>query len=129
MIAVIFEAWPAPGRAQHYLDLAAALRPELDRIDGFLSIERFQSLAEAGKLLSLSFWRDEDAVRAWRNLPSHRAAQAKGRAGMLDDYRLRIADVIRDYDLRNRAQAPADSRMAHDAARVRERFSRGRNSL
>ena len=83
MIAVIFEVWPADGQMQHYLDLAASIRGELDRIDGFISIERFQSLAELGKLVSLSFWRDEAAVRQWRNLPAHRATQAKGRGGVL----------------------------------------------
>lgn len=107
MIAVIFEVWPA-GRGE-YLDLAAALRPLLDGIDGFLSIERFESLSEPGKLLSLSFWRDEDAVASWRNVEAHRRAQAQGRAGMLRDYRLRIACVVRDYGLRARGQAPADS--------------------
>ncbi len=113
MIAVIFEVWPAEGEAQHYLDLAAVLRAELETIDGFLSIERFQSLTEPGKLLSLSFWRDEAAVAAWRNAPHHRATQAKGRAGVFRDYRLRIAGVVRDYGLTDRAQAPADSRAVH----------------
>ncbi len=113
MIAVIFEAWPAAGDAGPYLDLAAALRPELDAIPDFIAIERFQSLADPGKLLSLSFWRDEAAVAAWRNRPAHRAAQARGRAGVLDDYRLRIAAVTRDYGRDDRAQAPPDSREAH----------------
>src|SRR4029077_1723829 len=99
--------WPA-GRSE-YLDLAAALRPLLDGIDGFLSIERFESLSEPGKLLSLSFWRDEDAVATWRNVEAHRRAQAQGRAGILRDYRLRIAGVVRDYGLRERDEAPADS--------------------
>ena len=115
MIAVIFEVWPAEGRAQEYLDLAAALRADLTATDGFLSVERFRSLAEPGKLLSLSFWRDEAAVRAWRARPSHRATQARGRAGIFDDYRLRIAGVMRDYGLNDRDQAPADSRVAHSA--------------
>jgi heme-degrading monooxygenase HmoA len=110
MIAVIFEVWPADGRAAEYLDIAAALRPELDRIDGFLSIERFQSLTEPGKILSLSFWRDEQAVAAWRGLESHRAAQARGRAGVFRDYRLRVAAVVRDYGLARRDEAPPDSR-------------------
>lgn len=113
MIAVIFEVWPAEGRTQHYLDIAAALRPELETIDGFLSIERFQSLSEEGKILSLSFWRDEEAVRRWRNLPSHRAAQAKGRGGVFRSYRLRVAGVIRDYGMDERDEAPPDSRTAH----------------
>ena len=115
MIAVIFEVWPAAGHARHYLDLAAALRPDLEAIDGFISVERFQSLTEPGKLLSLSFWRDEDAVRAWRNKPTHRATQAKGRGGVFENYRLRIAGVTRDYGMMDRAQAPSDSRAAHRA--------------
>jgi heme-degrading monooxygenase HmoA len=116
MIAVIFEVEPAEGRQPEYLDLAAALRPELERMDGFISVERFQSLTTPGKLLSLSFWRDEDAVRAWRNRPGHRATQAKGRAGVFKDYRLRIAAVVRDYDMHeHREEAPADSRAAHSA--------------
>jgi len=115
MIAVIFEVWPAEGHTQTYLDLAAALRGELEKIDGFLSVERFQSLTEPGKLLSLSFWRDETAVQAWRNLPPHRATQARGRDGVFANYRLRIAGVVRDYGMTDRAEAPADSRAAHHA--------------
>lgn len=114
MIAVIFEVRPSAEGRQRYLDLAAALKPELERIDGFLSIERFQSLAEPDKLLSLSFWRDEAAVLAWRRLESHRAAQSEGRAGVFTDYRLRVAEVLRDYGLKEREQAPADSRQRHD---------------
>ncbi len=114
MIAVLFEAWPAPGQEPRYLDLAAALRTELDRIDGFLSIERFKSLAEPGKLLSLSFWRDEAAVAAWRNTAAHRATQAEGRREVFSDYRLRIASVVRDYGMVERAEAPLDSQAAHD---------------
>lgn len=113
MIAVLFEVWPHPETRGAYLDLAAALRPLLDGIDGFISIERFESLAEPGKLLSLSFWRDEAAVAAWRALEPHRAAQARGRAAVFADYRLRIAEVCRDYGLADRAQAPADSRAVH----------------
>ncbi|WP_018182614.1 antibiotic biosynthesis monooxygenase family protein [Kaistia granuli] len=113
MIAVIFEVWPAKGEAQHYLDLAAALKADLEQLDGFVSVERFESLAEPGKLLSLSFWRDEAAVAAWRNRPAHRATQAKGRASVFRDYRLRVANVLRDYGLENRTEAPDDSRRAH----------------
>jgi heme-degrading monooxygenase HmoA len=115
VIAVIFEVWPAEGHTQRYLDLAASLREELHGIDGFLSVERFRSLTEPDKLLSLSFWRDEDAVRAWRNRAAHRDVQAEGRGGVFRDYRLRIAAVVRDYGLAERAEAPADSRTAHDA--------------
>ncbi|MBO9622756.1 MAG: antibiotic biosynthesis monooxygenase [Sphingomonas sp.] len=115
MIAVLFEVWPAEGEQARYLELAAALRPQLEAIDGFVSIERFESLAEPGKLLSLSFWRDEAAVAAWRNTPAHRATQAEGRGGVFRDYRLRIAAVVRDYGMTDRAQAPADSRAAHDS--------------
>ncbi|MBB5701770.1 heme-degrading monooxygenase HmoA [Ochrobactrum daejeonense] len=115
MITVIFEVWPADDeRRGQYLDIAASLREDLSRIDGFLSIERFQSLADPSKLLSLSFWRDEDAVRKWRNLPSHRIAQEKGRSGVFENYRLRVADVIRDYGLDDRDDAPEDSRAAHE---------------
>lgn len=113
MIAVIFEVVPAPGRKQEYLDLAASLRPALEQTDGFISIERFASLTNDGKVLSLSFWRDEEAVRRWRELEGHRAAQARGRGGVFSDYRLRVATVLRDYSLTNRAQAPADSRARH----------------
>ena len=113
MIAVIFEVWPAEGRTQHYLDLAAALRADLESVDGFISIERFESLSEPGKLLSLSFFRDEEAVRQWRNLPSHRRTQAAGRGGVFRDYRLRVAAVMRDYGLNARLEAPRDSRAAH----------------
>lgn len=113
MIAVIFEVEPAPGRRQDYLNAAAALRAELEAIDGFVSVERFESLARPGRMLSLSFWHDEEAVRRWRTLPSHRAMQAAGRDGVFADYRLRVAEVVRDYGLRERAQAPADARAAH----------------
>ena len=111
MIAVIFEVWPNDRGA--YLDIAAQLRPLLDGVDGFITIERFESLSEEGKLLSLSFWRDEDAVRAWRNTGEHRAAQAAGRGGILRDYRLRIAGVVRDYGMTDREEAPADSQLAN----------------
>lgn len=117
MIAVIFEVQPAPGRRQEYLDLAAALRPLLDGIDGFVSIERFESLTQPGKILSLSFWRDEEAVERWRRLGEHRAAQAKGRAEIFEDYRLRVAGVLRDYGLRERAEAPGDGRAFYDDPR------------
>ena len=110
MIAVIFEVWPADGRKQTYLDIAASLKPELEQIDGFLSIERFQSLVDDTKILSLSFWRDEAAVNAWRNLEHHRQAQKAGREGVFRDYRLRVASVLRDYGMTERAEAPADSR-------------------
>lgn len=113
MIAVIFEVVPRPEHKQEYLDIAAQLRPELDRIDGFLSIERFQSLSDPGKILSLSFFRDEKALLAWRSLEAHREAQAKGRGQLFRDYRLRIAGVIRDYGMDQREEAPADSRAIH----------------
>lgn len=109
MIAVLFEAWPAPEHRETYLGLAADLRPHLASMEGFISIERFESLAEPGKLLSLSFWRDEEAVAAWRRFEAHRAAQAQGRGGIFQDYRLRVATVLRDYGARSREEAPADS--------------------
>jgi heme-degrading monooxygenase HmoA len=113
VIAVIFEVWPAEGRAKEYFDIAAALKADLVKIDGFVSIERFESLTEKGKFLSLSFWRDEDAVRTWRNLETHRAAQRKGRGGIFADYRLRVASVVRDYGMNERGGVPKDSRGVH----------------
>jgi heme-degrading monooxygenase HmoA len=118
MIAVIFEVWPNDGRTQEYLDIAARLRPRLDEIDGFISIERFSSLQEPAKILSLSFWRDERAVEEWRRHEEHRAAQIKGRKTIFRTYRLRIAAVVRDYSLLQREQAPADSRDIHDGPRL-----------
>ena len=112
MIAVIFELRAAD--ADRYFALAAALKPALETLDGFVSIERFQSLADPDKFLSLSFFRDEAAVAAWRSLEAHRSAQAEGRAGVLADYRLRVADVVRDYGLDDRVAAPGDSRARHD---------------
>lgn len=114
MIAVIFEVTPAEGQLAHYLDIARLLRPQLDAIDGFVSIERFESLYTPGKILSLSFWRDEEAVRQWRNTEEHRLAQAAGRKGVFSDYRLRVVSVIRDYGLHDRAQVPGDSKTIHD---------------
>jgi heme-degrading monooxygenase HmoA len=110
MIAVIFEVQPAPGKRDAYLGIAASLRPLLDGIDGFISIERFQSLADPNRVLSLSFWRDEEAVKAWRNTEEHRQAQQAGRGGIFAGYRLRIAHVVRDYGLTEREEAPRDSR-------------------
>ncbi|MBC3256647.1 antibiotic biosynthesis monooxygenase [Pseudomonas paralactis] len=114
MIAVIFEAWPHEEHYQHYLDLAAELKPLLAQIDGFISVERYQSLSEPGKLLSLSFWRDEEAIQQWRSIELHRAAQSTGRQQVFADYHLRIAHVVRDYSLEDRVQAPTDSRQAHE---------------
>ncbi|MBN7787636.1 antibiotic biosynthesis monooxygenase [Ponticoccus gilvus] len=115
MIAVIFEVEPAESRRDDYLAIAADLRPLLDGIDGFLSIERFQSLADPDRILSLSFWRDEAAILAWRRLEKHRAAQSAGRTDIFRDYRLRVAGVMRDYGMTARDQAPPDSRAHHDA--------------
>lgn len=113
MIAVIFEVWPKDGRREAYLDIAATLKPLLEQIDGFVSVERFESLTQPGKILSLSFFRDEAAVIAWRNTEKHRLAQQAGRGGLFADYRLRIASVMRDYGLSERDQAPDDSRARH----------------
>ena len=113
MIAVIFEVWPHADHRADYFDLAAELRPLLQEIDGFISVERFESLTEPGKILSLSFWRDEEAVAQWRNLEQHRAVQAKGRGGIFQNYRLRVASVVRDYGMDSRAEAPKDSRTKH----------------
>lgn len=106
MIAVIFEVIPAEGQRERYLDIAARLRPQLEAIDGFISVERFQSLAQPAKLLSLSYWRDEDAVRRWREVEQHRGAQRAGRDGVFEDYRLRVAQVVRDYGMFERDEAP-----------------------
>ena len=114
MIAVIFEVVPAEGSKAEYLNIAAELRPELDKIDGFISIERFQSLNDEQKILSLSFWRDETAIQQWRNLEVHRDAQRKGRNAVFKDYRLRVAQVIRDYGMHQRDEAPVDSKGIHD---------------
>ena len=113
MIAVIFDVIPNEGKKDAYLDAAARLRPILEKMDGFISVERFESLTQPGKLLSLSFWRDEQAVRQWRNVEEHRRIQGAGRTSMFKDYRLRVAEVLRDYGLEERAQAPEDSRAAH----------------
>lgn len=110
MIAVIFEVLPHPERKQDYLDIAASLRPTLEQMPGFISIERFESLSQPGKILSLSFWENEESVQEWRTLEVHRHAQARGRAQVFADYRLRVAQVVRDYGMFERAEAPADSR-------------------
>lgn len=113
MIAVIFEAFPREGRKEAYLEAAARLRPLLSQIDGFISIERFESLSQPGRILSLSLWRDETAIAQWRNFEAHRNVQSAGRAAILADYRLRVAHVTRDYGMNRRAEAPTDSRRAH----------------
>ncbi len=113
MIAVIFEVKPKNNKMDEYLVLASELKQYLETIDGFISIERFSSLSDKDKLLSLSFWRDEDAVKQWRNLEAHRAMQTKGRESIFDYYRLRVASVDRDYTLNEREQAPDDSQKYH----------------
>jgi heme-degrading monooxygenase HmoA len=113
MLAVIFEFEPDPDARDRYFDLAAELRALLEEVDGFISVERFESLSEPGKILSLSFWRDEAAIERWRNLEAHRRAQAAGRDGVFRGYRLRVAHVIRDYGMHERDDAPADSRSIH----------------
>ncbi|MCW8826684.1 MAG: antibiotic biosynthesis monooxygenase [Gammaproteobacteria bacterium] len=113
MIAVIFEVYLDEDNKDEYLELASELRGQLSEIDGFISIERFSSLVDEGKILSLSFWRDEAAVEAWRNLESHRHAQERGRGGVFKNYRLRVAEVSRDYGMDSREQAPSDSQKIH----------------
>jgi heme-degrading monooxygenase HmoA len=113
MIAVIFEVFPVEGKRGDYLDIAERLKPELDNIEGFISIERFQSMTDSRKILSLSFWRDEKSVKQWRNNELHRMAQKEGRNSIFDDYRLRVASVIRDYGMNERDQVPKDSKVAH----------------
>ena len=114
MVAVIFEVMPAEGKQDEYFTIAEQLRPELDKIPGFISIERFQSITHPGKILSLSFWNDEESVTQWRNIGTHRKAQAAGRRSVFRDYRLRVAHVVRDYGLTERAQAPVDSKLFYD---------------
>ncbi|MEM9358187.1 MAG: antibiotic biosynthesis monooxygenase [Pseudomonadota bacterium] len=113
MIAVIFEVWPDDDHRDAYLDIAAELRPILEEIDGFVSVERFQSITDSGKLLSISFFDSEDAVQQWRNIAEHRVAQSRGRTGIFKDYRLRVASVMRDYGMNERDEAPADSAAQH----------------
>lgn len=113
MIAVIFEFSATDAHRQDYLDLAAGLNEVVKGFDGFVSIERFQSLGDPAKFVSLSFWRDEEAVRKWRNVQKHREAQKKGRAGIFSAYRLRVAKVVRDYGMQQRSQAPEDSVKVH----------------
>jgi len=113
MIAIIFEVYPRDGQKENYLEIAAGLRSHLEKVDGFISVERFQSLTDPKKMLSLSFFESEEAVANWRNLEVHRSGQEKGRDGVFDDYRLRVAGVMRDYGMFDRAQAPDDSRKAH----------------
>ena len=113
MIAVIFEFTPAPGRRQEYLDIAAQLGAELKERDGFISIERFESISAPGRFVSISWWRDEEAVRKWRNLQQHREAQGKGRGGIFTSYRLRVCSVLRDYTMDGRGEAPRDSVAVH----------------
>ncbi|HKE97185.1 MAG TPA: antibiotic biosynthesis monooxygenase [Povalibacter sp.] len=114
MMVVIFESVPHPDRGEAYLDAAARLRPLLSEVDGFISIERFTSLSQPGRILSLSYWRDEASIERWRNLEAHRAVQAAGRASIFADYRLRVAQVVRDYGMNDRAAAPADSQRFHE---------------
>ncbi len=113
MIAVIFEVEPNAGKTDDYMDIASQLRPIVEGIDGFISIERFESLSQPGKILSLSFWRDEEAVKEWRNIAEHRQAQRDGRNGIFSDYRLRIASVIRNYGMHDRDEVPEDSKAVH----------------
>lgn len=120
MIAVIFEVEPTGGRKDEYLDIAAEMHPMLDQIEGFISVERFQSLTDPRKVLSLSFFKDEAAIARWRTLNAHRGAQAKGRGGVFDDYRLRIASVVRDYGMFDRAEAPTDSKAVHTSKTNKE---------
>ena len=113
MIAVIFEFTPAEGRFSEYMDLVGTLKADLEKAEGFISLERFESITTKGKYVSLQFWRDEEAVRKWRNLQRHREAQKQGRAGIFASYRLRITSVVRDYTMDEREQAPADSVRVH----------------
>ena len=113
MLAVIFEVLLAEGKREEYLDIATTLRQHLKDVEGFISIERFKSLSEEGKILSLSYWEDESSIQNWRNLEAHRSAQKKGRSNIFADYRLRVCEVVRDYSMTNREGAPADSKEIH----------------
>lgn len=113
-IAVIFEVVPADGQKQEYLDIATKLKPELEKIKGFISIERFQSIYNPEKILSLSFWENEEAIKEWRNLETHRYAQTKGRKSIFKDYRIRIAQMVRDYGMFERDETPSDSKSFHN---------------
>jgi heme-degrading monooxygenase HmoA len=113
VIAVIFEFTPAEGRFPEYMKLVDTLREDLAKAEGFISLERFESITNKGKFVSLQFWQDDESVRKWRNLQKHREAQKKGRGGIFKSYRLRIAEVTRDYTMDERAQAPKDSVELH----------------
>src|SRR5690242_18647985 len=113
MIAAILEVYVKEEHRQEYLDIAAQLRPLLDDIDGFISVERFESLYTPGKLISLSFWRDEEAIAAWQQVREHHIAQAKGRSTIFEDYRMKIARVMWDYSKHDRAQAPQNRQVSH----------------
>jgi heme-degrading monooxygenase HmoA len=113
MIAVIFEVQPHPDKVGDYLHAAERLRPLLNEIDGFISIERFESLSRPGRILSLSYWRDEYAVHQWRNVEAHRLVQAEARRNLFADYELRVATIVRHYGMHDRSAAPDDSRLAH----------------
>jgi len=113
MIAVIFEALPKSGKWEEYLGIASDLKPALSQVPGFVSIERFQSVSQPEKVLSLSFWENEESIAQWRNVEAHRMAQQEGRTGIFDHYRLRVAQVLRDYGMNDRTQAPNDSQIIH----------------
>ena len=115
MIAVIFESWPKGGRGEAYLDMGQSMNSLVEGFDGFVSIERFESVVDAGKFVAISYWRDEEAVGAWRNVAEHRKVQDGSRKTVFDNYRLRVARVIRDYGMHERAEAPKDSLQARDA--------------
>jgi heme-degrading monooxygenase HmoA len=99
MFAVIFEVSPKPEQWDTYLGYARALRPELERIDGFLDNERFSSMRRPGWLLSLSTWRDEKAVIRWRIFARHHEIQERGRSEVFRDYHLRVGEIIADNRL------------------------------
>ena len=113
MIAIIFEVFPKKGKVEEYLDIAARMRPMVENVEGFISVERFRSISNPDKLLSISYFVDEAAVARWRNLSEHRTAQSKGRSDIFDDYRIKVLSVIRDYGMDDREQAPTDSLKFH----------------
>src|SRR5579884_788552 len=98
MFSVIFEVLPADGKKAAYLDLAKHLKPMLERIDGFVDNERFESQLRPGWVLSHSTWRDEKSLVRWRTEGEHHRVQEKGRFEIFQDYHLRIGDVTADTD-------------------------------
>ncbi|HJA07813.1 MAG TPA: antibiotic biosynthesis monooxygenase [Candidatus Mailhella merdigallinarum] len=110
-IVVLFEVTPTAEGRQRYLELAASLKKLLAEAKGFIRAERFSSLTEEGKLLSMNLWESEDDVDAWRNTLDHRISQMEGRNKLFKKYTITVASVIREYGNTSREQAPSDSNL------------------